>query len=233
VRIEDDLRDLLWRKASEVSDDAAIPPRVVHRARVQRVVTAVVASLVVVAASFGAVAAFREGAEDPVSEPIATPPRPADDRGFVVADRLVLVDGAYKLWVRRQGDRVCLRHTFPGNDFLSRECGPIPGPQRPFTFTSQRAGDQLIVAAQATMDLRRVIAELEGGQRVVFGDVQLPSDLAARLRLVTAALPGDAIGCVTARFSAGEIRQEPLFPAHTGQRFLAGSRTERLARAGC
>ncbi|MDQ4027455.1 MAG: hypothetical protein M3214_05305 [Actinomycetota bacterium] len=231
--MERDLRQMLLRKAQEVSDDATIPPRVVGRARAQRVLTAAVASVIVVTASFGTVAAFRAGFDDDI-RPISSPPPSveADEQGFVAVHRQLLVGGTHKLWVREEGDALCVRHTFPGDEFRSRDCGPIPDSPNRANVMSFRVGDQVVVVLQAPSDLQRASVDLKGGGRMEMVGVDLPPELEGVVGVVTTTLPGDSIGCVEAHFPGGVVRKEPLLQ-DGGKQFQDTSEDEALARAGC
>jgi hypothetical protein len=232
--MEHDLREMLLRKAQEVSDDATIPPRVVGRARTQRVLTAAVASVIVVTASFGTVAAFRAGFGDSDVRPVSSPPPSVetDRRGFVAVDRRLLVDGTYKLWVHREGDTLCVRHTFPGNEFRERDCGPFPDTPNRATVMSVALRDQVAVLLQAPSDLQRALVVLKGGGRTDLVEVDLPTGIEGQVRVVTATLPGDSIGCVKAHFPGGVVEKRPLLLDH-GKRYVEAREEEELARAGC
>jgi hypothetical protein len=234
VSTEHDLRELLRQKAHEVSDDATIPPRVVGRARAQRVLTAAVASMDVVTASFGAVAAFRAGFGDSDIRPATSPPPSAetDRQGFVAVHRRLLVDGTYKLWVRGEGDTLCIRHTFPGNQFLKRDCGPIPDRPSRATLISVSVRDQVVVLLQAPSDLQRAWVDLKGGGGMELAEVDLPPGIDGQVRVVTTTLPGDSIGCVKAHFPGGIVEKVPLL-RDRGKQFLDQSKEEALTRAGC
>lgn len=234
MSMEHDLRELLSRKAQEVSDDATIPPRVVGRARTRRVLTAAVASVVVVTASFGTVAAFRAGFGDSDVRPVSPPPPSVetDRRGFVAVHRRLLVDGTYKLWVRGQGDTLCVRHTFPGNEFLDRDCGPIPDSPDRAVLTYVPVRGQVVVLYQAPSDLQGASVDLKGGGRTDLVEVDLPTGIEGQVRVVTATLPGDSIGCVKAHFPGGVVQKVPLLQDR-GKQFLKASEEEELARAGC
>jgi hypothetical protein len=234
VRTEHELRELLRQKAQEVSDDAAIPPRVVARARVQRVLTAAVASVVVITASFGAVAAFRAGLGDSEVRPISSPPSSleTDRQGFLPVHRHVLVGGTYNLWVRGEGDTLCIRQNFPGNEFLKRDCGPIPNRSSDTILTSVSVGGQMVAVVQAPSTLQQAVVDLKGGGRMDLAEVDLPPEIDGQVRLMTATLPGDSIGCVEARFPGGVVEQLPLL-RDRGKQFLEASEEENLARAGC
>jgi hypothetical protein len=232
VSTEHDLRELLRQKAQEVSDDATIPPRVVGRARAQRVLTAAVASVIVVTASFGTVAAFRAGFSDSdirsVSSP--SPSVEADKQGFVAVHRQLLVGGTFKLWVRGDGDTLCVRHTFPGNEFLARECGPIPDSPDNASVMSVPVGDQVVVSFEAPSNLQRAFVDLKGGGRMDLSEVDLPPGIDGRVRVVTSTLPGDSIGCVNAHFPGGVVEKIPLLQGR-GEQFLGAGKEERHARA--
>jgi hypothetical protein len=232
--MEHDLRELLRRKAQEVSDDATIPPRVVGRARTRRVLTAAVASVIVVTASFGTVAAFRAGFGDSDIRPVSSPPPSveADRHGFVAVHRQLLVDGTYKLWVRGQGDTLCIRHTFPGNQFLERECGPFPDRPSDATVNSASVRDQVAVLLQAPSTLQRALVDLKSGGRMDLAEVDLPPGIDGQVRVMTTTVPGDSIGCVKAHFPGGVVEKVPLL-LDRGKQFLDASEEERLARAGC
>lgn len=232
--MEHDLRELLRRKAQEVSDDATIPPRVVGRARTKRALTAAVASVIVVTASFGTVAAFRAGFGDSEIRPASSPPPSveADRQGFVAVHRQSLVGGTHKLWLRGGGDTLCVRHTFPGNEFLARDCGPIPASPHRASVMSVAVRDQVVVLFQAPSDLQRALVDLKGGGRMDLIDVDLPPEIQGRVRVVTATLPSDSIGCVKAHFPGGVIEKVPLLQDR-GEQFLDASEKEKLARAGC
>jgi hypothetical protein len=234
VSTEHELRELLREKAHEVSDDATIPPRVVGRARAQRVLTAAVASIVVVTASFGAVAAFRAGFGDSDIRPATSPPPSVetDRQGFVAVHRRLLVDGTYKLWVRGEGDTLCIRHTFPGNQFLESDCGPIRDRPSGATVMSVSVRDQVVVLVQVPPTLQRAFVDLKGGGRMDLAEVDLPPEVDGRVRVVTATLPGDSIGCVKAHFPGGVVERIPLLHDR-GKQFLDESEEEGLARAGC
>jgi hypothetical protein len=212
VRTEQELRELLRQKAQEVPDDATIPPRVVLRARIQRVVTAAVASIVVVTASFGAVAAFRAGFGEPDVQPISSPPPSfeTDAQGFAAVHSQVLAGGTYTLWVRRDGDALCVRHTYPGDQFLEKHCGAIPQTPEDMFVVTAVAGDRRLVAVEAPRELQRATVELTGGGRADLRDVVLPPRIGPDVRVVVTTAARDAVGCVTARFPGGVVERRPL-----------------------
>jgi hypothetical protein len=212
VRTEQELRELLRQKAQEVPDDATIPPRVVLRARIQRVVTAAVASIVVVTASFGAVAAFRAGFGEPDVQPISSPPPSfeTDAQGFAAVHSQVLAGGTYTLWAGREGDELCMRHTYPGDQFVDKDCGPIPRTPDDTYVTSVAAANRRVVVVEAPSDLQRATVELQGGGRVHLTDVELPATVGADVRFVMTIVARDAVGCVVARFPGGIVARESI-----------------------
>lgn len=74
--------------------------------------------------------------------------------------------------------------------------------------------------------------DLKGGGRTDLVEVDLPTGIEGQVRVVTATLPGDSIGCVKAHFPGGVVQKVPLLQDR-GKQFLKASEEEELARAGC